>query len=35
MYYDKRKRSTEMEGSPNVATELQVQSAEALKHRTG
>jgi hypothetical protein len=33
MYHDKKIRSTEMGGSPNVVTEAQVQSIEALKYK--
>jgi hypothetical protein len=33
MYHDKRRRSAETRGSPNVVTEAQVQSTEALKFR--
>jgi hypothetical protein len=32
MYRDKTRRSAEMGGSPNVVTEAQVQSIEALKY---
>jgi hypothetical protein len=35
MYHDKRRISTETGGSPNVVTEAQVQSTEALKHKAG
>jgi hypothetical protein len=33
MYRDKKRRSAETGGSPNVVTEAQVQSTEALKYR--